>query len=115
MGMILMIAIAVGGAIGLIVTIAGIIVATIVSASLTRHRRCVWPTMLVVAGVGTLVAAAIVALYPYPTGQPGSDYDIAMLNWFLQGLGYCASLGIGCVIASIAVFFCPRSETAVST
>jgi hypothetical protein len=45
--------------------------------------------------------------FPYEIAKPGSDYDIAMKNLFLQGLGYCTSPGMAALLAALATRMSP--------
>jgi hypothetical protein len=110
MGLVLMAGMFAGGAVGFIFSaIAGFgsMVLTIRNA---KARRQVWWTFAVVFVV--VLAACIVAVvqYPYDTVRPGSDYDVAMRNLFLQGLGYFASPGIAAIVAAVATFIAPRKS-----
>ena len=82
---------AVLGAVGLAVTI-----------RLARTRVRAWRWFAVAVALLCLLCLIAVHMYPYPAVRPGSDYDVAMKNLFLQGLGYCASPGLAALLAALA-------------
>jgi hypothetical protein len=69
-----------------------------------RGRSRVWWVFGAVF-VGVL-ALCIVAVhrYPFDAVRPGSDYDVAMKNLFLQGFAYCASPGAAALLAGLAIW-----------
>jgi hypothetical protein len=73
-----------------------------------RHRTGVWWIFLAVFAIALLITIVAVYHYPYATPRPGSDYDVALRNLFLKGLGYCACLGPAALIAALATFLAPR-------
>ena len=40
--------------------------------------------------------------------RPGSDYDIAMRNLFIQGIGFCAAPGPAALIGAVVALFAPK-------
>ncbi len=90
---------AVLGTVGLAVTI-----------RLARTRIRAWRWFAVAVALLCLLCLIAVHVYPYPAVRPGSDYDVAMKNLFLQGLGYCASPGLAILLAALATMCAPKKN-----
>ena len=114
MGLILVAALFAGCVLGLIVTtiLGGVGVLLTIKSAKTRIR--VW--WCFAAGFAVLLLLGIVAVHEYPYGvvRPGSDYNVAMKNFFLQGFGYCASPGPAALLAALGTWLMPK-KTANTT
>jgi len=110
MGLVLMAALAAGAVLGLIITgvFGGAGVAlTLRSAKIRSLAGRIFGAVCVI-----VLPLCIIAVYQYPYApvSPGSDYDVAMKNLFLQALGYCASPGIAALGAGMATWLAPRKS-----
>jgi hypothetical protein len=108
MGLVLMAALAAGGVLGLIVTSVvggGGVALTLRSAKTRSHAWRIFGAVCVI-----VLPLCIYAVHhlPYDPVSPGSDYDVAMKNLFLQALGYCASPGMAALAAGMATWLAPR-------
>ena len=114
MGMVLMVAMAVGGIVGLVIN--GILGTTglIMTARNSNKRARVWLYFFATVAIAMPIIVFAVYSFPYAQAKPGSDYDIVMKNLFLQAVGYCASPGAAALIAALATYLAPR-KPAVST
>jgi len=103
-----MAALATGGVLGLIVTgiSGGMGVALTLRSGKTRSHA--WRIFGAVCVIVLPLCIIAVYQYPYAPVSPGSDYDVATKNLFLQALGYCASPGIAALGAGMATWLAPR-------
>lgn len=108
MGLVLVAALFAGCALGLMVTaiLGGVSILLTIKSAKTRIR--VWWCFAVVFLVLQLLGIAAVHEYPYAPVRPGSDYDVAMKNFFLQGFGYCASPGLAGLLAAFGTWLMPK-------
>jgi hypothetical protein len=108
MGMFLMGALVLGFAVGLMIT--GLLgtLAILLTIKSAQRRNQVWQSFAAVFAVVLALLLLVVYLYPYEHVRPGSDYDIAMKNFFMQALGYSASVGGAAFLASLATLLCPK-------
>lgn len=98
----------VGCALGLTVTaiMAGLSVFLVIKSAKTRFR--VW------WGFGFMFAFLLglgiigVHEFPYALARPGSDYEVVLVNMFLQGFGYCACPGPAALLAALGTWLMPR-------
>jgi hypothetical protein len=108
MGLILVAALFAGCILGLLATalLGGVGVVLAIKGAKT-HIRVWWCFAAVFV---LLLPLGIVAVheYPYAVVRPGSDYDVAMKNLFLQGLSYCASPGSAGLLAALATLLMPK-------
>jgi hypothetical protein len=75
-----------------------------------KRRPLAWRVFAVAFLV--LLPSPILAVYFYPfaTGDPGSNYDILMKNYFFQGLGYGASPGLAALPAGLTTLLAPSGS-----
>jgi hypothetical protein len=110
MGLVLMAGLFAGCALGLVLAAilggAGIWLMVRNAKARTRAWWCFAAVFLILL----LVGIAAVHQYPYAPVRPGSDYDVAMRNLFLQGFGYCASPGPAALLAALAARLMPRKS-----
>jgi hypothetical protein len=108
MGLVLMAAMFAGWALGLLVSASAGAAGVVLTIKNAQSRSRVWRVFGAVFVV--VLSLCIVAVYRYPFGavRPGSDYDVAMKNLFLQGFGYCASPGAAALLAGLATCLSPR-------
>ena len=64
-----------------------------------RRSPVIWPLLWLA-----------VYFYPWPTVRPGSDYDIALKNFFLGGLAYAAVPGVAAVVVLVGVLALRRAN-----
>lgn len=83
----------------------------VLTVKIAKRRAHVWQCFA--AAFAVALAVLILAVHHYPYGQvrPGSDYDIAMKNFFLRGLGYCASPGPAALLAALAAWLTAKQST----
>lgn len=100
MGRVLIGALIVGGALGLMLTtITGGAGVFLTARNAKNRSQFLW--RFAVAGVIVLTLCVVAAnQHPYATVRPGSDYDVALQNLFLQCFGYCASPGTAALMAA---------------
>lgn len=110
MGLILFIGLVAGCILGLIVTAILGGIAFLIKTRCAKNRVRVWRHIAVTFTVALLLLILAVHEYPYEPVKPGSDYDIAMKNMFLQGLGYCVVPGIAALLAALAAMLSPRKH-----
>ncbi len=111
MGVFLVAGMLAGCALGVIVTAALVGAGIIAAMKSAKSRMHVWWTFAAVFAIALTLCIIAVHEYPYGMASPGSDYDVVMKNFFLQGLGYCASLGLAALIAALTTFLAPRKAT----
>jgi hypothetical protein len=111
MGLVLIAGLFAGCLLGLMVTalMGGAGVALTIKNAKTRTR--VWWCFAAVFMILLLLGIVAVHEYPYASVRPGSDYGLAMKNFFLQGFGYCASAGPASLLAAVATCLMPRKPT----
>lgn len=107
MGVILIIGLLAGIVCGLVVTAILGTGAVVVARKQSARRRHVWPALGAAAVVLTPLLMLAVYRYPWPAVRPGSDYNIAMQNLFLGGIGYGASPGMAALLACLILPFLP--------
>ncbi len=112
MGFILIAVMFAGGALGLVATTALGSVALALTTRSAKSRKYVWWTFAAAFGVGVTLCIVAVHEFPYGAVRPGSDYDVAMKNLFLRGLGYCASPGPAALLAALATRLLPKLRAA---
>jgi 4-amino-4-deoxy-L-arabinose transferase-like glycosyltransferase len=108
MGIVLAFAMVVGILMGLMLSALMIFVSAISVLKLAKRRDHAWLAYAVALAIFLPLLMLAVQYYPYETARPGSDYDIAMKNFFITGLGYSASTGIAALLAMLMVLFCPK-------
>jgi len=108
MGLVLMAAMFAGCVLGFMISSVAGGTAVFVTFRNARNRTGVWWIFLAVFAIAIGITIVAVYHYPYATPRPGSDYDVALRNLFLQGLGYCASPGPAALIAALTTFLAPR-------
>ena len=114
MGLILFAAMFAGGALGLIVTAFFGGVGVVLTSRNARQRTRVWGTFAVMFAIGLTLCILAVHFFPYAAVRPGSDYDVAMKNMFLQALGYCGSPGLAALAAALATLLMPKKQTSAT-
>jgi hypothetical protein len=97
-----------GCALGLIVSAIAGGAGVVLTMRSAKIRLRVWWSFAVVLVVVLSLCIVAVHQYPYGTVRPGSDYDVATKNLFLQGFGYCASLGTAALLAALATLLTPK-------
>lgn len=102
MGFILAGGMAAGFILGLLLTAVTGAVAVVLLLRWVKQRRNVWPVFFPVAVAMLAFLIVLVRIYPFEPVTPGSDYDIAMKNLFVQGLGYGVSPGVAALMAALA-------------
>lgn len=102
MGLILMAALFAGCLVGLLVSCLLGAAGVVLMRKIAKARLHVWRIFAVGCAVALPLCLLFVHLYPYATVNPGSDYDVAMTNYLLLGLGYCASPGTAVLLAAVA-------------
>jgi 4-amino-4-deoxy-L-arabinose transferase-like glycosyltransferase len=107
MGLILVAGMAAGCAVGLIITAILGGLGVVLTIKIGKSRGRVWWYFAVAFVVAVALLILGVYHYPYAPARPGSDYDTVMKNSFLQGLGYCASLGLAAFLAALATLLAP--------
>ena len=110
MGRVLIGALIVGGALRLMLTtITGGAGVFLTARNAKNRSQFLW--RFAVAGVIVLTLCVVAAnQHPYATVRPGSDYDVALQNLFLQCFGYCASPGTAALVAAMTTWFAPRKK-----
>jgi len=108
MGIVLIAALVAGCAVGLVLTaILGGVGVTLTLKS-AKDRPRVWWIFALVFAISLTLCIVAVHEYPYGVVRPGSDYDVAAKNLFLQGLGYCGSPGAAALPATLAALLTPE-------
>jgi len=74
---------------------------------LAKSRNRVWWYFVVAFVVILPLVIFALQMIPYPHVRPGSDYDVAMKNLFLKGLGNCAAPGLAAFCAGFAAKLSP--------
>jgi len=107
MGLILILYIMAGLALGLLLaSVACGIGALLIILRNSKARANVWPLAVAGAAVGLLLAGTAIQFIPQQQVRPGSDYDKAAQNLFVNTLGYSLAPAAGAVAAAIATFSC---------
>jgi hypothetical protein len=109
-GLVVMAAMFAGCALGLIVTGLAGGPGVVLAVRSARIRSRVWWSFAVVFAVVLALGIVAVHQYPYGTVRPGSDYDVAAKNLFLQGFGYCASPGAAALLVGLATLLTPKKN-----
>lgn len=104
-----------GCALGLMVAATGGGAGLLLAITTAKRRHRVWWCFAGVFVVALSTGIVAVHQYPYDHVRPGSDYDVALKNLFLQGLGYCATPGPAALLAGLATLFMPRRIAARCT
>ncbi len=99
MGMILIGALLVGCVLGVVIAAILGSAGLVVASKRAKTRAHVWRNFAVAFGVVLVLCVVVVYHFPYDIVRPGSDYDVAVKNLFLQGLAYCASPGVSALLA----------------
>ena len=86
MGVMLIAAMAGGGVAGLIIGITFVLLAVGLARKTAARRSRVWPVFIGTAFLLALVLVYLVSLIPQAPVKPGSDYDVAMSNYFWTAL-----------------------------
>ena len=107
MSLILIVIMFAGGALGLIVSAALGCASVVLVNKNAKTRLYVWWVFAATILILLPVCFFAVQSYPYAPVRPGSDYDVAMKNLFIQGLGYCSSLGIAALLGASGSFLMP--------
>jgi Na+/proline symporter len=111
-GLILFAMMAAGAVLGLGITaVLGAMGVAMTAKRAKRHAR-VWRVFAAAFVALLCVLVALVYAYPYEQVRPGSDYEIAAKNLFLQGLGYCAAPGIAGLLAALAAMMVREASDA---
>ena len=102
MGMILGFALFGGVLIGAVVSIALCVLAIVIIRKVSHERLNVG--RLFVAGFFVFLSALLLGIsyYPFASVRPGSDYDVAMKNFFLQGIFYAVNPGVAAMLALLS-------------
>lgn len=102
MGMILGFALFVGVLIGAGASVALCIFAMVIIRKISHARLKVW--RLFVTGFVVCLSALllIISYHPFASVSPGSDYDVVMKNFFMQGVFYAASPGVAAMLALLS-------------
>jgi hypothetical protein len=108
MGLVLMAGLIAGCALGLIFAASVGGVGVLLAVKSAKRRRRVWWCFAAVFVVLLLLGIVAVHQYPFAAVSPGSDYDVALKNLFLQGLGYCATPGPAALLAALATLWMPK-------
>jgi len=66
-------------------------------------RRNIRALFIEIFAAAFILIVMAVHFYPYQKVRPGSDYDIAMKNFLIQGFGYSAGAGFAAIIAAAGV------------
>ena len=98
MGMILIGALLVGCVLGVVIAAILGSAGLVVASKRAKTRAHVWRNFAVAFGVVLVLCVVVVYHFPYDIVRPGSDYDVAVKNLFLQGLAYCASPGVSALL-----------------
>jgi hypothetical protein len=101
MGLVLMGAMGAGGLLGLLLAAVLGSIGLVATTRAARTRARAW--WIFAGALAVVLPLCIVAVnaYPYAPVRPGSDYDVAAKNLFLQAVGYCASPGLAALIAGL--------------
>lgn len=97
-----------GCALGVIVAVSVGGAGVLLAIKSAKKRRRVWWCFAGVFVVVLPLCIVAVQQYPYASVSPGSDYDVAMKNLFLQGFGYCAAPGPTALLAALATLWMPK-------
>lgn len=108
MGVFLMAGMFAGCALGLVVAAILAGVGIIAAVKIAKSRRHVWGIFAAIFTIVLTLCILAIHGYPYGTVRPGSDYDVAMKNLFLQGFFYCASPGPAALMAALIALLAPR-------
>ena len=102
MGMILGFALFVGALISTVVSVVLCVLAIVMIRKASHERLNVWP--LSVAGFVVCLSALlfVISYYPFASVSPGTDYDVTMKNFFLQGILYGVSPGVAAILALLS-------------
>lgn len=110
MGVILMAGAAAGMILGLMVTaVLGGTGLVLTRRSAETQRRAWWCFGMVFAALLTLGLLTVNA-YPYDPVRPGSDYDVALRNYFWQWFGFSAVPGPAALLAGVATRLLPKGR-----
>jgi len=108
MGLVLMAGLFAGCVLGSIVTAllggAGVILAV----RIAKTRRHAWWGFAVLFIIVLTLCIVAIHGYPYSMVRPGSDYDVAMKNFFLKGFCYCVSPGPAVLFAALGSWLMPK-------
>lgn len=110
MGLVLMIGLLGGCVLGLLVAVSVGGAGVLLAIKSAKKRRNVWWCFAGLFVVVMPLCIVAVHRYPYAPVSPGSDYEVAMKNLFLQGLGYCAAPGATALFAAIATLWMPKKS-----
>ncbi|THB81528.1 MAG: hypothetical protein D3926_01585 [Desulfobacteraceae bacterium] len=108
MGLILIGVLTAGGFLGVIVSIVSGSTGVWLATRSAKLRKYVWPGFTVVYFLFLCLLIAGISFYPFDTVEPGSDYDMAMKNFFFKGLFYCASIGLASLPAGVFSMMMPK-------
>ncbi len=108
MGIIIGFGLAVGIAIGLVVSVASGGLALVITITAANRRLHVWRVMAVATPVIAIALLLLVGQCANQPAKPGNDYDIVISNFFIAGLGYAATPGIAAFLAALVSIFCPK-------
>ncbi len=108
MGVMLIAAMAAGGVAGLVIGMTFVLLAVGLTRKTAARRSRVWPVFIGTSLLLALVLLHLVSLIPQAPVKPGSDYDIAMGNYFWTALRMLAAPGLAALLAMPATLLCPR-------
>jgi len=112
MGIVLGFSLFIGVFIGVLVSVALVAVAIILTRKASTQRLYVWRIFALVALVSLPVLIFVVYRYPYDTGTPGSNYAILFKYYFFIGLAYTVTPGAAAILAFLATLFCRKDPMA---
>ncbi len=113
MGVMLIAAMAGGGVAGLVIGLTFVLLAVGLARKTAARRSRVWPVFIGTAFLLALVLVYLVSLIPQAPVKPGSDYDVAMSNYFWTALRMLAAPGLAALLAVPATLLCPRQPPPV--
>lgn len=108
MGLMLIAALFAGCVLGLMVTALPGGAGVMLAVKMAKSRRFVWWGFGLAFVIVLALCLGAVQDYPYGAVSPGSDYDVAMKNFFIEGVGYGASPGLAALLAGLATRLMPR-------